>query len=98
MAGAGGELLVGAGLVVTDEAVDQLGVLEIETGVLPPVARVAAGAAGPVAIQVDTEVVDGGGLLAKIDALFVSYRVGRGAMPVPMGGLQNGLALFFMAG
>ena len=55
--GAGGEFLVGAGLVVTDQTVNILLVCEIELGIFPAVAYVAAGTAGPVAIERDAVVV-----------------------------------------
>jgi len=54
---AGREFLVGAGRVVAHQAVDVLRLFEVEAGVLPAVSGVAAGAAGPVPGQTDTEIV-----------------------------------------
>src|SRR6186997_2202355 len=53
-----GELPVLAGRVVTDKAVDVLGLAEIERRILPAISRMAAGAARLVRRQRDAEVVD----------------------------------------
>ena len=45
-----------------------------------------AGAAGPVAVQVDTEIVNGVMAFAQINPFFMPQRVRRGALPVPVSG------------
>ncbi|OGW26471.1 MAG: hypothetical protein A2X56_01740 [Nitrospirae bacterium GWC2_57_13] len=56
--GAFGVFLVGSGGVVANETVYVGGLVEVETGVLPAVARVAARAAGPVCVDCDAEIID----------------------------------------
>ncbi|OQA36813.1 MAG: hypothetical protein BWY56_01291 [Acidobacteria bacterium ADurb.Bin340] len=89
----GGDLLVGAGGVVAHETVHLLRLGEIEAGVLPSVARVAAGAAGLIGGQGQAEVVDRV-LLAEIHRLPVS---GLGGRPSPMDGLHEVLRVLLMA-
>ncbi len=82
-------LFILAGGIMADQAVNFGCITEIEILILPAIPDVAAGPTGPVAIQVDTKVVDGCRLLAQIDAFFVSHRVWRSAMPVPMAGMTS---------
>jgi len=93
-AGPGRLLLVGAGGVVTDQAVDVGRVAEVESGIGPTVAGMTAGAARLVAGNRDAEVVDGV-LLAAIDALAVDRLLGR---PGPVAGLHEVPGRLFVTG
>jgi hypothetical protein len=74
----GGELDVGPGLFVADEAIDGLHIGEIEVFVHPAVTGVAGGASRLVCTQGDAEVVDGQAAFARDAA-----RIGRiGPCPV----------------
>jgi len=89
---------IGLGRVVTDQTVYLARVVEVEIGVLPPVSDMTARAAGPVAVSIDAEVIDSIVALAYVVALLVPHCVRRGALPVPMGAPENGLALLGVAG
>jgi hypothetical protein len=83
MAGVGGELLVGAGRVVTNEAVDVRLGREVELVVLPAEADVARRAARFVGRQRAAEVVD--------DVLLAEFLTGLGVglVPSPVKALVN---------
>jgi hypothetical protein len=90
MPGGGRELLVGAGLIVTDQAVHEVLVVEVEGLVLPAVAGMTTGAARFVAGQGDAEVVDDVFSLADGDVLlFLELLLGTRADPRPVGGFHD---------
>ena len=89
-------LQVGAGVVMTHQAVDLLAVAEVEIGVLPAVAGVAGGASRPVGLDADAEVVQAV-LLADGHRLVVAGHLIGLALPGPVDGLHHLAGLVGMA-
>jgi len=67
--------LIGLSSVMADQAIDFSHISKIKVFIFPAVANVTAGAPGPVAAQIDAEIVDGEVAFPQISAFFMPHRI-----------------------
>ena len=67
--------LIFSGGVMANQTINFAHVVEIKIRIFPPVTDMAAGTAGPVSVQVDTEIIDGITAFADVDPLFMANGV-----------------------
>ena len=82
--------------IVADQAVNVHGIPEIKIFVLPPVARVTAGAPAPVGDGGHSEIVDQCPL-SQIRTVFVTLHIGAWTLPQPVGRMEHFIGLLPVA-